>query len=415
MKRSRWFAVAGVAAALCVGAAVPAATDAAPAGALVDRQRPPRAAALATVNAPTVPPVGAPLPDALPHTTRVTPAVLTRIVPAVQRPVIYYELKLGITEPPTGIISKEFDQQIRSLSNRWFAKIDIDVTHMYLEHIARHGAVTAERTVTYYLAMKSADPHTLVGFSRYCGFDRKDRTKPSQLAADLHKEPNVGTSVRITMVKVMEHEPRLQNGGEFNAVTGELIPVTKEKKGLSSKTVVIIIVSAVVGTVASLAIGLTVYFRMQAESAARYSPFTWMAERRRRSSAASSFQDRDSYRSADEGGAYEGRGAPSFSLSPPDGLERPARAAGAAAGADDEAGGYDSLEEGDDGDASSSDEERSDDGRGGEGGGRRARDRRGYGLGGEGLERNESVSSSSFCDSHPGSLPYMPPEQDGSV
>ncbi|OSX81324.1 hypothetical protein BU14_0022s0044, partial [Porphyra umbilicalis] len=240
---------------------------------------------------------------------------------------------------------------------------------MYLEHVARHQVVKAERTVTYYLAMKSADPHTLVAFSRYCGFDHRDRTKPSQLAADLHKEPGVGTLVRITMVKVLEHEPRLQNGGEFNADTGELIPHAKKKKGLSGKTVVIIIVSAVMGTVASVAVGLMVYFRMQAESAARYSPFTWMAERRRRSSAASSYQDRDSYCSADEGGAYEGRGAPSFSLSPPDGLERPARGGGAAAGAGDDAGGYDSLEESDDGDASTYDEERSDDGRGGEGGG----------------------------------------------
>jgi len=415
MKHSRWLAVAGVAAALCFGAAVPAATDAAPAGALVAHQTLPRAAAAGTGNAPTLPPVGAPLPDALPHTSRVRKAPFIRILPPVKRPVIYYELKLGISEPPSGLISEEFDLQIRTLTNRWFAKVDLAVTHMYLEHVARHQVVKAERTVTYYLAMKSADPHTLVAFSRYCGFDHRDRTKPSQLAADLHKEPGVGTLVRITMVKVLEHEPRLQNGGEFNADTGELIPHAKKKKGLSGKTVVIIIVSAVMGTVASVAVGLMVYFRMQAESAARYSPFTWMAERRRRSSAASSYQDRDSYCSADEGGAYEGRGAPSFSLSPPDGLERPARGGGAAAGAGDDAGGYDSLEESDDGDASTYDEERSDDGRGGEGGGRHPRDRRGYGLGGEGLERNESVSSSSFCDSHPGSLPYMPPEQDGSV
>jgi len=118
MKRSRWFAVAGVAAALCFGADVPAATDAAPAGALVNRQTLPRAAAADAANAPTSPPVSAPLPDALPHTTRVTQAVLTRIVTAALRAVISYEVKLGITQLPSGIISRVFDTQIRALVNR---------------------------------------------------------------------------------------------------------------------------------------------------------------------------------------------------------------------------------------------------------------------------------------------------------
>lgn len=183
------------------------------------------------------------------------------------------------------------------------------------------------------------------------------------------------------MASVMSHDSRLQNGGAFDAQTGELI-VSKSKKKLSSSTLIIIIVSCVVGTVAIVGVGLVVYFRMQAESAARYSPFTWMAERRRRSSAASSYQDQDSYM-GDEGEYAARHGAPSFSLSPP---ERPAR---------EGAAGWNNYNEhgGDGGERDDKSSVYSDEGRPGQlANGRVSRE-----------------TSSSYRDSEPGSLPYLPP------
>ncbi|GAB0491274.1 hypothetical protein MMPV_002526 [Pyropia vietnamensis] len=243
-----------------------------------------------------------PLPaaaDALLHpTSRLTPAKLTKTVPPVKRPVIYYFFELDFVHPPGGIISAEFDLLLKSLTNRWFKSHGVEVKTMFLEHVKVTSSVEPRRSVIYYLSMASGDPHIIVDFSEYCGFRKKPGVLPG-LVIDLRKRSEVGPLIEVSMASVMSHDSRLQNGGTFDAQTGELI-VSKSKKKLSASTLIIIIVSCVVGTVTVVGVGLVVYFRMQAESAARYSPFTWMADRRRRSSAASSYRDQDSYM-GDEG------------------------------------------------------------------------------------------------------------------
>lgn len=313
-------------------------------------------------------------------TSRLTPARLTKSVPPVTRPEIYYFFELDFVHPPGGIISAEFDAVLRSLTNAWFRRHGVEVKSMFLEHVKVTSSIAPRRSVIYYLSMASGDPHLTVLFSEYCGFRKQPGELPG-LVRDLRKRADVGKLIEVSMASAMSHESRLQNGGTFDAQTGELI-VTKSKKGLSASTLIIIIVSCVVGTVAIVGAGLMYYFRAQAESAARYSPFTWMAERRRRSSAASSYQDQDSY-GGDEGDYAVRHDAPSFSLSPP---ERPAR--GGANGWNDHDGDGKDGEERDNQSSHYSEEEEQ----------------------GQSMSSRQSrETSSSFCDSEPGSMPYLPP------
>lgn len=312
-------------------------------------------------------------------TTRLTEAKLTKRVPPVKRPEIYYFFEIDIVHPPGGTISAEFDALLRRLTNQWFRNHGVEVKSMFLEHVKVTSSVAPRRTLIYYLSMASGDPHITVEFSEYCGFRKKPGVLPG-LVQDLRKRPDVGKLIEVSMASAMSHDSRLQNGGVFDSQTGELI-VPKSKKGLSVSTLIIIIACCVVGTVAIVGAGLMLYFRIQAESAARYSPFTWMAERRRRSSAASSYRDQDSY-VGDEGDFAAQHGAPSFSLSPP---ERPAR--GGASEWTEKSGGSEDEDARDD-PSSHYDE--------GE-------------LGQSASGRDSRDTSSSFRDSEPGSLPYLPP------
>lgn len=304
-----------------------------------------------------------------------------RSVPAVKRPIIYYTFLIDVTSPPGGFVSTFFDDAFKGLTAGWFQRHGIVVNSMYLEHVVPASSVISRGTITYYLSMVETLPDVTVSFSEYCGYNGKLGEVPG-VVKDIRRMPNMGRDVLISMATSMRHETRLQSGGRFDEQTGQLI-VPKPKKKLSARSLIIIIVSCVVGSVVSVAVGLMLYFRVQAESAARYSPFTWMADRRRRSSAASSYQGRDSY--TVDGDDYEGgRSAPSFSLSPLDRPERgcvPSREVGGAGGEprgelDDERS-YDSEED-----------------EVGQGGDRRA-------------------TSSSFCDSQPGSLPYLSPPGSG--
>lgn len=313
-------------------------------------------------------------------TLRLTDAPTTKSVPPVVRPVIYYFFELDFVHPPGGTISTEFDRVLKGLTNTWFKERGVEVKSMFLEHVKVTSSIAPRRSVIYYLSMANADAHLTVEFSEYCGFQKKPGELPGLVKA-LRKRRDVGNLIEVSMVSAMSHDSRLQNGGTFDAQTGELI-VRKSKKRLSASTLIIIIVSCVVGTVAVVGAGLMFYFRAQAESAARYSPFTWMAERRRRSSAASSYQGQDSF-TGDEGDYAVRHGAPSFSLSPP---ERPARG-GANDWADHDGDGSEDEERDDKSSHYSEDEEQ---GRSASG-------------------RQSRETSSSFRDSDPGSMPYLPP------
>lgn len=85
--------------------------------------------------------------DALLHpTSRLTPAKLTKKVPPVKRPVIYYFFELDFVHPPGGIISAEFDAVLKSLTNRWFKRHGVEVKTMFLEHVKVTSSVAPRRS-----------------------------------------------------------------------------------------------------------------------------------------------------------------------------------------------------------------------------------------------------------------------------
>lgn len=364
------------------------------------------AACLCSVASGGGPPVAGPARarvDVLPSTARVAGVRLRKDVPRLSPPAAYYMMVLEVVRPSSGIITVALDEHIRQETAAWFAAHDVQLVHMFAEHIRSLATVHAQRTVTYVLAL-SANPSvsTLLGYSEFCGYKLAPGAV-SGMAAGVRRRPNMGTDVAISAASSIKAASELQAGGTFDE-GGNFTPTRRRGGGggAFSNTALIATVCGVLGALTVVGLSLMLYFRMRGTAAARYSVFTWRggsgaggsdrrSSRASRSSLRSSDATSGAGRSEHEWFPYgkRRRSAPSFSASAP----APPEGRGAASAAPPAA---ESCSEGGKGE-----------GKGAKGGKAEAWD--GGDL--DDTLRVSVASSSSFNDSAPGSMatPVTPP------